>query len=68
MNLRFCIILLELFMSVSFAAAEPRGTYFKGDAPGAEGAGYDDSEWRQIDVPGMSAKCRHTAPECVRGY
>jgi beta-galactosidase len=59
MKLRFCIILLGLLISATFAAAEPRNTlsfdagwrFFKGDAPGAEAVGYEDSDWRQIDVP-----------------
>jgi beta-galactosidase len=59
MKLRFCIILLGLLISATFAAAEPRNTlsfdagwrFFKGDAPGAEAVGYDDSDWRQIDIP-----------------
>jgi beta-galactosidase len=59
MKPRFCIIFLELFISASFAIAEPRNTFsfdagwrfFKGDAAGAEAANFDDSQWRQIDVP-----------------
>jgi beta-galactosidase len=59
MKIRFCMILLGLLILASFAAAEPRNTlsfdagwcFFKGDAPGAEAVGYDDSEWRQTDVP-----------------
>ena len=59
MKMRFCIILLGLLMPACSANTEKRSTlsfdsewlFFKGDAPGAEAVGYDDSEWRRLDVP-----------------
>jgi len=59
MKLRFCIILLGFLICASFAAAESRKTvsfdagwrFFKGDASGAEAIGFDDSDWRRLDIP-----------------
>jgi beta-galactosidase len=76
MKLRFCILLLGFLITASAAAAEPRillpfdagWLFFKGDAPGAEAAAYDDSKWRTLDVPhdwsieGPFAKANPTGP------
>lgn len=50
--LLFAIALLlligEATLGVSFDA---RWKFMKGDAPGAEQPGFDDSQWRQLDLP-----------------
>ena len=53
----FAVVLGLLFMlpSAVFAAGggefDSDWKFFKGDAPGAEQAGFDDSKWRTLDLP-----------------
>jgi beta-galactosidase len=59
MKLRSFLILLGILIAISSAFAETRSVqsfdagwrFFKGDAPGAETVPYNDSKWRQLDVP-----------------
>lgn len=59
MKLRLFLIPLGFLLGACALFAEPRSImsfdsgwrFFKGDATGAESVPYDDSKWRQLDVP-----------------
>lgn len=59
MKLRASVLLILLLVPVSGIAAAARERraldagwrFFKGDAPAAASAAYDDSKWRMVDVP-----------------
>jgi beta-galactosidase len=59
MKIRLWALSLTFLLIAAYAAAAGRVVasfddgwrFFKGDAPGADVAGFDDSKWRMVDVP-----------------